>query len=111
MGGLDPLFRRLPAIEVMAARGRETLRFGPMKPVGLTDPNTGRRSMRWSSCARTMPGTLFNIVGFQTKLKYAEQVRIFRMIPGWSRPSSRGWAGCIAYLPQTARGCWTRGCG
>jgi methylenetetrahydrofolate--tRNA-(uracil-5-)-methyltransferase len=67
----------------MAARGRETLRFGPMKPVGLTDPATGRRphavvQLRQDNAL----ASLFNIVGFQTKLKYAEQVRVFRMIPG-----------------------------
>ncbi|MGE0725368.1 MAG: methylenetetrahydrofolate--tRNA-(uracil(54)-C(5))-methyltransferase (FADH(2)-oxidizing) TrmFO, partial [Alphaproteobacteria bacterium] len=70
-------------IEVMAARGIDTLRYGPMKPVGLRDPRTGRRphavvQLRQDNAL----GTLFNIVGFQTKLKYAEQARIFRMIPG-----------------------------
>ena len=78
-----PYFDGCLPIEVMAARGRETLRFGPMKPVGLTDPATGRRphavvQLRQDNAL----ATLFNIVGFQTKLKYAEQVRIFRMIPG-----------------------------
>jgi len=78
-----PYFEGCLPIEVMAARGRETLRFGPMKPVGLTDPNSGRRphavvQLRQDNAL----GTLFNMVGFQTKLKYAEQTRIFRMIPG-----------------------------
>src|ERR1700731_1800781 len=78
-----PYFDGCLPIEVMAARGRETLRFGPMKPVGLTDPNPGRAphavvQLRQDNAL----GTLFNIVGFQTKLKYAEQTRIFRMIPG-----------------------------
>jgi methylenetetrahydrofolate--tRNA-(uracil-5-)-methyltransferase len=78
-----PYFDGCLPIEVMAARGRETLRFGPMKPVGLTDPRTGRRAhgvvqLRQDNAL----GTLFNIVGFQTKLKYGEQTRIFRMIPG-----------------------------
>ena len=78
-----PYFDGCLPIEVMAARGRETLRFGPMKPVGLTDPNTGRRSHAVVQLRQDNAlGTLFNIVGFQTKLKYAEQVRIFRMIPG-----------------------------
>src|SRR3546814_8752156 len=67
----------------MAARGRETLRFGPMKPVGLTDPRTGRRphavvQLRQDNAL----GTLYNLVGFQTKLKYGEQTSVFRMIPG-----------------------------
>ena len=70
----------------MAARGRETLRFGPMKPVGLTDPRTGRRphavvQLRQDNAL----ATLFNMVGFQTKLRHAEQVRVFRMIPGLER--------------------------
>jgi methylenetetrahydrofolate--tRNA-(uracil-5-)-methyltransferase len=78
-----PYFDGCLPIEVMAARGRETLRFGPMKPVGLTDPKSGRRphavvQLRQDNAL----GSLFNMVGFQTKLKYAEQVRVFRTIPG-----------------------------
>ncbi len=78
-----PYFEGCLPIEVMAARGRETLRFGPMKPVGLTDPATGRRphavvQLRQDNAL----ATLYNIVGFQTKLKHAEQKRILRMIPG-----------------------------
>lgn len=70
-------------IEVMASRGPETLRFGPMKGVGLDVPSTGR----WPYAAVQLrqdnaQGTLWNIVGFQTKLKHAEQVRLFRTIPG-----------------------------
>ncbi|MBL8834604.1 MAG: methylenetetrahydrofolate--tRNA-(uracil(54)-C(5))-methyltransferase (FADH(2)-oxidizing) TrmFO [Alphaproteobacteria bacterium] len=78
-----PYFEGCLPIEVMASRGRETLRFGPMKPVGLTDPHTGRRP--WAVVQLRQDnalGTLFNIVGFQTKLKHGEQKRIFRMIPG-----------------------------
>ncbi len=78
-----PYFEGCLPIEVMAERGSETLRFGPMKPVGLTDPRTGRRphavvQLRQDNAL----GTLFNMVGFQTKLKHGEQMRIFRMIPG-----------------------------
>ncbi|MFA5901164.1 MAG: methylenetetrahydrofolate--tRNA-(uracil(54)-C(5))-methyltransferase (FADH(2)-oxidizing) TrmFO, partial [Hyphomicrobium sp.] len=78
-----PYFDGCLPIEVMAERGRETLRFGPMKPVGLDDPRTGR----WPYAVVQLRqdnalGTLWNMVGFQTKLKHAEQVRIFRMIPG-----------------------------
>jgi methylenetetrahydrofolate--tRNA-(uracil-5-)-methyltransferase len=81
-----PYFEGCLPIEVMASRGRETLRFGPMKPVGLTDPRSSRRphavvQLRQDNAL----GTLFNMVGFQTKLKYAEQTRIFRMIPGLER--------------------------
>lgn len=70
-------------IEEMARRGRETLAFGPMRPVGLVDPRTGTRpyavvQLRQDDAA----GTLFNIVGFQTKMTYPEQRRVFRMIPG-----------------------------
>ena len=70
-------------IEVMAERGVDTLRYGPMKPVGLDDPRTGR----WPYAVVQLRqdnalGTLWNMVGFQTKLKHAEQVRLFRTIPG-----------------------------
>ncbi len=70
-------------IEVMAERGRETLRFGPMKPVGLKDPRTGKEPYAVVQLrAENKEGTLYNLVGFQTKLKYKEQERVFRMIPG-----------------------------
>src|SRR5215468_2495361 len=78
-----PYFEGCLPIEVMAARGPETLRFGPMKPVGLTDPRTGRRPFAVVQLRQdNRLGTLYNIVGFQTKLKHGEQVRIFRRIPG-----------------------------
>ena len=78
-----PYFEGCMPIEVMASRGVETLRYGPMKGVGLDDPKTGR----WPyACVQLRQdnalGTLWNMVGFQTKLKHAEQVRIFRTIPG-----------------------------
>ena len=78
-----PYFDGCLPVEVMAERGRDTLRYGPMKPVGLDDPRTGR----WPYAVVQLRqdnalGTLWNMVGFQTKLKHAEQVRIFRMIPG-----------------------------
>jgi len=78
-----PYFEGCMPIEVMAERGVDTLRYGPMKPVGLDDPRTGR----WPYAVVQLRqdnalGTLWNMVGFQTKLKYAEQVRIFRTIPG-----------------------------
>ncbi|MCH4892676.1 methylenetetrahydrofolate--tRNA-(uracil(54)-C(5))-methyltransferase (FADH(2)-oxidizing) TrmFO [Sphingomonas sp. SFZ2018-12] len=78
-----PYFEGCMPIEVMAERGLDTLRYGPMKPVGLDDPRTGR----WPHAVVQLrqdnaTGTLWNMVGFQTKLKYAEQVRIFRTIPG-----------------------------
>jgi methylenetetrahydrofolate--tRNA-(uracil-5-)-methyltransferase len=78
-----PYFEGCMPIEVAAERGVDTLRYGPMKPVGLDDPRTGR----WPYAVVQLRqdnalGTLWNIVGFQTKLKHAEQVRIFRTIPG-----------------------------
>ena len=81
-----PYFEGCLPIEVMAARGPNTLRFGPMKPVGLVEPHTGRRPYAVVQLRQDNAlGTLFNMVGFQTKLKYAEQVRVFRMIPGLER--------------------------
>ncbi|HMK65025.1 MAG TPA: methylenetetrahydrofolate--tRNA-(uracil(54)-C(5))-methyltransferase (FADH(2)-oxidizing) TrmFO [Thermodesulfobacteriota bacterium] len=73
-------------IEVMAERGRDTLRFGPMKPVGLPDPKTGQTPFAVVQLRQdNQEGTLYNLVGFQTKLKWPEQERIFRMIPGLER--------------------------
>jgi len=78
-----PYFEGCLPIEVMAARGPETLRFGPMKPVGLSDPRTARRPYAVVQLRQDNAlGTLWNMVGFQTKLKHGEQTRIFRMIPG-----------------------------
>jgi methylenetetrahydrofolate--tRNA-(uracil-5-)-methyltransferase len=78
-----PYFEGCLPIEVMAGRGAETLRFGPMKPVGLFDP---RKKVRPHAIVQLRQdnalGTLWNMVGFQTKLKHGEQTRIFRMIPG-----------------------------
>ena len=78
-----PYFEGCMPIEVMASRGPETLRYGPMKGVGLDNPKTGR----WPYAVVQLRqdnalGTLWNMVGFQTKLKHAEQVRVFRTIPG-----------------------------
>lgn len=78
-----PYFDGCMPIEVMAERGIDTLRYGPMKPVGLDDPKTGR----WPYAVVQLrqdnaQGTLWNIVGFQTKLKHADQVALFRTIPG-----------------------------
>ena len=81
-----PYFDGCMPIEIMASRGRETLRWGPMKPVGLTNAHDGSRphaviQLRQDNAL----GTLYNMVGFQTKLKYAEQVRVFQTIPGLER--------------------------
>ncbi len=85
-----PYFDGCMPIEVMAARGFETLRFGPMKPVGLDNPHDATPEFpggRWPHAVVQLRqdnklGTLWNMVGFQTKLKHAEQVRLFRTIPG-----------------------------
>jgi methylenetetrahydrofolate--tRNA-(uracil-5-)-methyltransferase len=78
-----PYFEACLPIEVMASRGEQTLAFGPMKPVGLMDPRTGRQAHAVVQLRQDNAlGTLWNMVGFQTKLKHAEQVRIFRTIPG-----------------------------
>jgi methylenetetrahydrofolate--tRNA-(uracil-5-)-methyltransferase len=70
-------------IEVMAHRGRDTLRFGPMKPVGLTDPRTGRQPYAVVQLRQDdLAGDHFSLVGFQTQLKWGEQARVLRMIPG-----------------------------
>ncbi|MNJ93226.1 Methylenetetrahydrofolate--tRNA-(uracil-5-)-methyltransferase TrmFO [compost metagenome] len=70
-------------IEVMVDRGPQTLRFGPMKPIGLDDPRTGRYPWAVVQLRQdNKEGTAYNMVGFQTRMAYAEQVRIFRMIPG-----------------------------
>ena len=70
-------------VETMAERGVETLRFGPMKPVGLTDPRTGFEPHAVIQLrAENREKTMYNLVGFQTKLTYGEQRRVFRMIPG-----------------------------
>ena len=77
-----PYFEGCMPVEVMAQRGRETLRFGPMKPVGLTDPRTGRRP--WAVVQlrqEDRAGAMWNLVGFQTRLRIPEQQRVFRMIP------------------------------
>jgi methylenetetrahydrofolate--tRNA-(uracil-5-)-methyltransferase len=69
-------------IEVMAQRGADTIRYGPLKPVGLRDPRTGRRPWAVLQLRReNAAGTLFNLVGFQTNLKFGEQKRVFSMIP------------------------------
>lgn len=80
-----PYFDGCMPIEIMAARGPETLRFGPMKPVGLTNPHKPDDDQPYAIVQLRQDnalGTLFNIVGFQTKMKWGEQTRVFKMIPG-----------------------------
>ena len=81
-----PYFEGCMPIEIMAARGEETLRFGPMKPVGLTNPHAGPDDEQPYAVVQLRQdnalGTLYNMVGFQTKMKWGEQTRVFKMIPG-----------------------------
>jgi methylenetetrahydrofolate--tRNA-(uracil-5-)-methyltransferase len=78
-----PYFEGCMPVEEMARRGRDTLRFGPMKPVGLRDPRTGRQAYAVVQLRREdRGGRMWNLVGFQTRLRYPEQSRVFRMIPG-----------------------------
>jgi methylenetetrahydrofolate--tRNA-(uracil-5-)-methyltransferase len=78
-----PYFEGCVPIEVMAERGRRTLLFGPMKPVGLEDPKTGRRPFAVVQLrSENAHNSCYNLVGFQTKLTYPEQKRVFRLIPG-----------------------------
>jgi len=81
-----PYFEGCLPVEEMARRGRETLRFGPMKPVGLPDPRTGREPWAVMQLRREdKAGQMWNLVGFQTRLRIPEQQRVFRMLPGLER--------------------------
>ncbi len=80
-----PYFDGCMPVEIMASRGAETLRFGPMKPVGLTNPHKGDDEQPYAVVQLRQDnalGTLYNMVGFQTKMKWGEQTRVFKMIPG-----------------------------
>lgn len=80
------VFEGCMPIEVMAARGEQVMAFGPMKPVGLVDPRTGREPYAAVQLrAENREGTMYNLVGFQTRLKWGEQKRVFSMIPGLER--------------------------
>ena len=77
------IFEGCMPIEIMAKRGEDTLRYGPLKPVGFTDPRTGERPYAIVQLRQdNKEGTLFNMVGFQTNLKFGEQKRVFSLIPG-----------------------------
>ncbi len=87
-----PYFEGCLPVEVMASRGPDTLRFGPMKPIGLTDPRTGRRPWAVVQLRREdRAGQMWNLVGFQTRLKVGEQGRIFRTIPGLADAEFLRW--------------------
>ena len=81
--GIHRFFEGCLPIEVIAARGREALAHGPLRPVGLTDPRTGQRPYACVQLRQDdLAGTLYNLVGFQTNLRFAEQKRVFGLIPG-----------------------------
>ena len=81
--GKDLFFQGCQPVEVIASRGEKALAFGPMRPVGLVDPKTGRRPYAVVQLRQdNLAGDLFNLVGFQTNLTFGEQARVFRMIPG-----------------------------
>lgn len=78
-----PYFEGCLPIEVLASRGRDTLRYGPMKPIGLADPRSGERPHAVVQLRREdRAGQMWNLVGFQTRLRHGEQARVFRLIPG-----------------------------
>jgi methylenetetrahydrofolate--tRNA-(uracil-5-)-methyltransferase len=81
--GAHNYFEGCLPVEVLAGRGQKALAFGPLRPVGLTDPHSGERPFAVVQLRQdNLAGTLYNLVGFQTNLKYPEQRRVFRMIPG-----------------------------
>jgi methylenetetrahydrofolate--tRNA-(uracil-5-)-methyltransferase len=104
-----PYFDGCLPIEVMAERGRETLRHGPMKPMGLT--NAHNPTVKAYAVVQLRQdnalGTLYNMVGFQTKLKHGEQTDIFRMIPGLENAEFARLGGCTATPTSTRRSCST----
>jgi methylenetetrahydrofolate--tRNA-(uracil-5-)-methyltransferase len=87
-----PYFEGCLPLEVMANRGEDTLRFGPMKPIGLEDPRTGQRPYAVVQLRREdRQGQMWNLVGFQTRLKIGEQARVFRLIPGLADAEFLRW--------------------
>ena len=94
--GLDfdpiPYFEGCMPVEEMAKRGRETLRFGPLKPIGLTDPRTGGRPWAVVQLRREdRDGRMWNMVGFQTRMRTGEQARVLRTIPGLANAEFLRW--------------------
>ncbi len=103
-----PYFEGCLPIEVMAARGHDTLRFGPMRPVGLTDPRTGRRPHAVVQLRREdRAGQMWNLVGFQTRLRIGEQARVFPMVPGLERAEFLRWGSIHRNTYLNFPGCLT----
>ena len=81
--GAHKFFEGCLPVEVLARRGKDSMAYGPMRPVGLRDPRTGKRPYAVVQLRQdNLAGTLYNLVGFQTNLKFSEQRRVLRMIPG-----------------------------
>ena len=99
-----PYFESCLPIEEIARRGRDTLRFGPMKPMGLTDPRTGRRPYAAVQLRQeNLRADSYNLVGFQNHLKFGEQKRIMQLIPGLGKGGiSTLWTDPPQYLHQCA---------
>ena len=90
--GADKFFEGCLPVEVIASRGKDALAFGPMRPVGLINPRTGRRPCAVVQLRQdNLAGTLYNLVGFQTNLKHPEQQKVFRMIPGLENAEFAGY--------------------
>ena len=103
-----PYFEGCLPIEVMAARGHDTLRYGPMKPVGLRDPSTGRRPHAVVQLRREdRAGQMWNLVGFQTRLRTREQRRVFTMIPGLEQAEFLRWGSIHRNTYLNFPGCLT----
>lgn len=99
-------------VEIMAERGADTLMYGPMKPVGLTDPHRGERPYAVVQLRQdNKEDTLRNMVGFQTKLKHSEQTRIFRTIPGLENAVFARLGGIHKILSSSRPSCWMPFCG
>jgi methylenetetrahydrofolate--tRNA-(uracil-5-)-methyltransferase len=104
-----PYFEGCMPVEEMARRGRETLRFGPMKPVGLRDPRTGREAYAIAQLRmEDRAGRMWNLVGFQTRLRTREQQRVFRMIPGLENAEFLRWGSVHRNSYINAAACLTR---
>jgi len=104
-----PYFEGCLPIEVMAARGPETLRFGPMKPIGLVDPRTGHRPWAVVQLRREdRAGQMWNLVGFQTRLRIGEQRKVFCMIPGLAEVEFLRWGSIHRNSYLNFPGCLTQ---
>ena len=109
--GTPRYFEGCLPIEVLARRGRDTLRFGPMKPVGLRDPRTGKTPWAVVQLRKeNLRADSYNLVGFQNHLKLGDQARVLRLIPGWRTRVSCATDRFIAIPSSARRPCWMNAC-